>query len=260
MSLPQGDIVYTCTALYGTGLKGELKPMADGYWRVLAGAIGYANNAGDFYAELPARECILGESSSFQRKLKKGVLYGEVGHPRRDPSMSREAWFDRLLDIREPSSSHHIRKVELCPGMRDEQGRTFTGVILEVKPTDNEHGRALKANLENNSANTYFSIRSFTNDVPAQGRWVKNMRMCITFDWVHEGGILPACKYSTPGLESYKDEGDLRIIYDKKEVAENIARIESGTGLEHTGIDRNTLVRELGLSAFDYRKHPSLAL
>lgn len=260
MSLPQGDIVYTCTALHGTGKSGELVPLEDGYWRILAGAIGYRNNAGDFYNEVPAREAILGESSSFQRKLIKGCLYGEAGHPRREPGMDRDAWFERLMDIREVNTSHHIRTVELVRGMKDQNGVTFTGIILELKPTDNQHGQALLANLKNKSANTYFSIRSFTSDVPAQGFWVKNMRLCVTFDWVHEGGILPACKYATPGLESYADDGDLRTIFNAQEVANSIDRIDREVGLESSGFDRATVSRELMIAHLDTRRHPSLSL
>lgn len=256
MSLPQGNIVYTCTQLYGTGLKGKLKPTEDGYWRVLAGALGYCNNAGSFYAEAPGTEAIMGQSSSFQRKLKKGVLYGEAGHPRREMNMDRESWFRRLLDIQEPTSSHHIRSVELVKGMRDEKGTPFTGIILEVKPTKNQHGEALLDNLKNESANTYFSIRSFTNDVPVQGRWVKNMQVCITFDWVHEGGILPACKYATPGLEDYED--DNFTVFKPEEVVKAIDTMDKGVGLEANGLDRSSFLRELGLSHMDYRKHPSL--
>lgn len=257
--LPKADIVYTCTALHGTGKRGELKKDEDGYYKVLAGALGYCNNAGDFYAEAPGIECILGESSSFQRKLRKGVLYGEAGHPRRDPSWSRDQWFARLLDIVEQNQSHHIRAVSLAKGMRDEKGIPFTGIMLDIRPTKNQHGEALEDNLNNRHANTYFSIRSFTNDVPAQGRWVKNMQMCITFDWVLEGGILPACKYSNPSLEQFNEEQETRTVFSSEDIVKGLDIMEEkGVSMEAAGIDRGTVLRELGMAYADYRKHPSL--
>lgn len=195
---------YSCTALNGTNKTGELKPNADGYYTLCVGAVNSYNSAGAFYPEEPALE-LFNESSAFQRRIKDGALYAELGHPRKLPSMSNRDYMARCMDILETNIVAHFRRVWLERGtMRDPQGRPVVAIMAEVRPYG-PMGHVLKEGLENRSQNVCFSIRSFTHDVVQGGIINKLLRMIVTFDMVVEPGISIAKKWYAPALESHSE-------------------------------------------------------
>ena len=91
---------YQCTALMGTNKKGSLKCDADGYYNVVLGALDYYNSSGAFYAYEPAKK-LFDQSSTLQRRITKGVLRGECGHPKFQPGQSKKDFMMRVLSIEE---------------------------------------------------------------------------------------------------------------------------------------------------------------
>lgn len=195
---------YSCTALVGTNKTGELKPDESGYYTLMVGAVDSYNSAGCYYPAGPAKE-LFDESSAFQRRIRDGALYGELGHPRKAPSMSMRDFMGRCMDIQETNICCHFRKIWLAAPQRGPDGRTIVPIMAEVKPTG-AMGHALREGLENRHQNVCFSIRSFTQDVMQNGVVNKLLRQIVTFDYVVEPGIAIARKWHAPGLESFEEQ------------------------------------------------------
>lgn len=193
-------ITYSCTALAGKNKKGVLTPDADGYYTVVLGALDFHNSAGQFYSFDGSRQ-VFEESSTFMRRVARGALNGECGHPR-PHGMTNQQFVSRILDIDEKNISHHIKEVTLQRDtVKDDKGHYVVAIIGKVKPAGPK-GPALEAALQNPDQNVCFSIRSLTDDVVSATQWTKNIRTCVTFDWVNEPGISVATKYHSPALES----------------------------------------------------------
>lgn len=197
-------VTFGCTALVGTNKRGTLRCDSEGYYPVVLGALNHFNSAGCYYPLEPAK-ALFEASSAFMRRVGRGALNGECGHPRKLPGMSNMDFVVRLNDIYEPNVSHHIRKVWLEDGYKDEAGRPIVLIMGDVRPAGPK-GPALKDALENRHADVCFSIRSFTEDVPVAGVWNKRLKQIVTWDWVNEPGISAAEKWRAPALESLEEE------------------------------------------------------
>lgn len=196
-------VSFGCTALVGTNKRGTLKCDADGYFQVVLGALNTYNSGGQYYPAGPAQG-LFASSSAFMRRVTGGNLRGECGHPRKQVGESDREYAIRLNDIYEPNVSHHIRKVWLEEGHRDEAGRPIILIMGEVRPCG-PRGPALKEALENRFEDVCFSIRAFTFDTPIMGVMQKHLRQIVTWDWVNEPGISAAHKWRAPTLESFQD-------------------------------------------------------
>lgn len=197
-------VSFGCTALMGTNKRGTLTPNADGYYRVVLGALNHYNSRGQYYPRdvaLPLFEA----SGSLMRRIATGNLRGECGHPRQLPGMSDRDYTARLHDIDEKNVAFHIRRIDLVDGERDEQGRPITLIIGEVRPSAGPQGIALKDALDNRSEDVCFSIRAFSQDFPSGGRYEKHLKQIVTWDWVNEPGLSAAHKWRSPSLESLVD-------------------------------------------------------
>lgn len=196
------NVQFQCTALMGTNKVGKLKKDENGYYEVVLGGFNAYNSVNAYYPLDPVK-AMFEESHRFMRRIKKGVLRGEYGHPNRAHGESSDSFLARVSRIDERSVSHHIRDVRLdFDRVKDDQGRPIVAVIGWVKPCG-PHGEALRQQFENPDENVCFSIRSFTNDsVNAMGILNKAIVEIITWDYVNEGGISSANKYSCPSLES----------------------------------------------------------
>ena len=221
---------YQCTALMGTNKKGSLKCDADGYYNVVLGALDYYNSSGAFYAYEPAKK-LFDQSSTLQRRITKGVLRGECGHPKFQPGQSKKDFMMRVLSIEEQSVSHHISEVTIDETtVKDKAGRPVVTIMGRIKPCG-PMGDGLAASLENDKENVCFSIRSLTDDImDARGRHVKNLVEVITWDYVNECGIDIANKYDNPALEEFQSVGFTR---EHLVLAQNMAASIHG-GMEST--------------------------
>lgn len=194
--------VFRCTALAGVNKEGVVKPDATGYYDVILGAFDYYNTNGAFYAFEPAKK-LLEDSGILMRRIKKGVLHGERGHPKREEGMSDEDFIRRALSIDEGNIAFHIKEIEVDDqNVVDKNGKKIIAIRAKIKPCG-PAGDDLKASLENPHQNTCFSIRSFTEDVTNGLSRIKNVVEIITWDWVVEPGIAIANKYDFPSMESF---------------------------------------------------------
>lgn len=221
-------IKVTSEALKGTNKAGVIKPDADGWYEVILGALEYPNSYGAVYREEPAREILNGDSI-FVRRLKKGMLYGELGHPRPMPGWTEQQYMGRLLDIYEPNISHAIKDVVIDPNCEDTNGRKFIAFRGKVKPIG-PHAKVLEDMLKDPAINVAFSIRSFTRDKFVGGKLEKHFTTIITWDLVHEPGIDVATKVNSPSLE---------CLYDRtvsKQVIEKIISEQKTYGNESSGV------------------------
>ena len=233
-------VVYACTALQGTNKTGILKPLDDGYYRLVVGAFNVFNSAGQYYVLTEQTRALFDQSSTLQRRIADGALRSEYGHPRMLPGMKPSDFLNRILDIYEPNVCAHIRKVELdFNTIRDENGQLVAATIAEVKPTG-PMGHSLAESLANPSENVCFSIRSLVKEQRIGGAVQKYVQAIVTWDYVNEPGISVARKWNAPGLENITEErritpAQLRLVVDNtrrgtpgfeatKKIAEDVAR------------------------------------
>jgi hypothetical protein len=225
--------------LVGTTKKGILAPDADGYYRVVLGAYGAYNSVNMFY-DLDSAKLLFQSGSPLMRMLEKGVLRGEYKHPEMERGMTEAEYIRRIRQIDADRVSHHIRKVWLEGGHSDEKGRPVTLVMGEVKPdTECEHGRRLKAALDNPHENVYFSVRSLTMDDMMRG--IKYTREIVTWDYVNEGGIYSANKYNSPSLESFTE-----VRLTQEMVYQAVAMEPKAVGMESADTTWRGLIQEMG--------------
>lgn len=223
---------FSCTALQGTNKCGNLKPDADGYYEVVLGALNFYNSAGAFYTYEGTAKEIFKASSSFMRRVAKGVLRGEYGHPKRG-TMTINQFAIRLLEVYEEMVSHHIKEVRVdFTAVKDKNGNPCIAIIGKVKPCG-PYGEILQKQLDNPNENVCFSIRAVTADEDVRGRRQKEIQQIVTWDYVNEPGLDPAQKYKSPSLESFIDVSVTRAIAEsiaktkEKELAEEGVAMES---------------------------------
>lgn len=198
------NVTFTLTRLSGTNKVGELKKNERGYYTMIIGALNMYNSAGMYYRADAAKH-FFEASSSFMRRVQKGALRGEYGHPRREASMSMQAYYARLLSIHEDKVCVHFASVYLdYENYKDDQGRPIVAIIAEVCPSG-PLGHVLEKQLQNPAENVCFSIRSFTDDKMERGVMNRYIKTIVTFDYVNEPGMACAEKYNAPGLEGFEE-------------------------------------------------------
>ena len=182
----------------------QLKTDDNGYYYVTLGAINCFNSGGQFYLQDGVKDLIENQSNLFARRLASGYLHGEMDHPQMRAGISSHDFLLRNLKIDHANISHHIKSVEMKPSDED-SGLPGKGNIIKVmgwvKPAGPK-GSLLKESLDNDDANTSFSIRCLTSDTPVQGTIVKRIVQIITWDWVMEPGIKTANKWNTAAMET----------------------------------------------------------
>lgn len=199
---PAQKVSIGCTMLVGKNKKGVLTPDQDGYYTTVIGAYGGQNSAGYQY-DLQTGRAMFQPGSVLMRKLEKGVLYAEYKHPKREPHMTDNQYVARIREVDDDRRCAHIAEVWLLPNQRDENGNIVDLVLAKVRPCG-PFGDIVRQSFENPRENTYFSVRSITMDDIARG--IKYTKEIVTWDYVGEGGIYMANKYSSPALECYSLE------------------------------------------------------
>lgn len=195
----------SCNILAKKSKIGNLKCDDNGYFEICLGAFNAYNDVGDYYVYTSNVESLINNAASLNRRAGKAALYGEFQHPKIRPGESNEAFFERALTVTEEFTSHHIKSVRLIDG-KDHKGRDVKLSIGLVKPAG-VHWESLDRSLRNPDENVAFSIRCLTRPYRMpNGTVAKELYHPITWDRVNEGGILEACKYNTPTLESFKED------------------------------------------------------
>lgn len=198
------QIRFGSTRLTALGKKGLLKPDADGYYKLIVGGLNAYNSAGEYYT-LEGAEELFRSSSMLMRRIERGALKSELGHPTRDPKMSDNDFLERVLTIKESNVVGHIRSLELDHsfGRRHPEFKnpSLVAIVAEVTPSG-PHAMSLERSISNPSENVMFSIRGLTDNYYEKGRCNRVLRTIVTFDQVTEPGINIANKWDSPALES----------------------------------------------------------
>lgn len=200
---PQRNSVrFACTSLAGVNKVGNLKRDKDGYYEVVVGALDVFNSAGQMYPYEPAKK-LFEQSSQLMRRVQRGALRGEYGHPKKLPGMTDEQFAYRCLSIYEEMQCCHHKEIVLdFNRVKDERGKPVIAIISKVCPSG-PYGPALEKQLQNPGENVCFSIRSFTDDYREAGVVKRALKTIVTWDYVNEPGIAAAEKFKSPALEHF---------------------------------------------------------
>lgn len=234
------QVVYGNTLLKGINKAGHLKPDENGYYTVVLGALGVENSVGEVYVDTPTARSTFEQNSTLMRRIQKGFLKGEYGHP--DPSQypSMSALERRARMIKEERVSHHIASVWL--DHIDYGGQRVLGILGRVKPCG-PYGAVLKESLDNPEENVAFSGRYFSNVSRQGGRMLREIHTVTTWDFVSEPGVDMAQKYHSPSLEDF---GSLSLqpeaLIHEAEQEEDCELV-----MENGGVSARELVHDLGL-------------
>lgn len=195
---------YGCTSLLGTNKTGLLRPDGNGYYPMVVGALKMLNSAGEFYDYEQGKQ-VFDASGQFQRRIERGVVKAEYGHPKKELGMKNHEFASRVLHIDERMVCAHFRDVWLDPqSVKDKSGQSVVAVMASVRPSG-PYGGYLKDSIDNKDENVCFSIRAFTEDKMVNGINNRVLKQVITFDYVTEPGMAAAEKYKSPALESFDD-------------------------------------------------------
>lgn len=249
-----GAFTYTNTVLQTLSTKGKLRQDPDGYYDVILGGFDVHNSAGDYY-DFDSAKAHFDNASEFMRRISSGSLYGEMGHPRMTPGMSKSEWIVRILTIDEKNRSHHIKEVHIDnTSFKGKDGRPMVTIFGRIKPIMVE----LEKSLDNEHENTAFSIRCLTHNhfEPARGCLVRSLTKPVTWDYVIEPGIFNATKYHTPTLESIAIDGfdDSDIYKAINFVNENYGGMESASLIK----DLNSLIKPVTKPDLSLKFNPTL--
>lgn len=182
--------------------KSSIEKMENGYYRMPVGAVNCFNSAGAFYTDEGLEE-VLGESTIIYKKLVAGQLYGEKGHPRKQPGQTWKDFIRRILHIDMDNSALLFKGYEVVEQSFKVPGATKNvKIIYAVFKPSGPKAKELLESLEDPDSNTAFSVRSLTTDTVINGIIYKRYRVVVVWDWVHAPGIEYAQKYNGISLES----------------------------------------------------------
>jgi len=245
-------VSYSCTALNGLNKVGKIRQGEDGYYEVILGGLNVRNTRGELYTYEHAKE-LFEASGVLQRRIQRGALRSENGHPVKEVGMTMKEYAGRLMSIRESRVCAHIRKVDLVfDKIRDKDGKPIVAIVGYVKPSG-ELGYVLRDALQNPNENIAFSIRAFTDDVETYRGLERRLHNIVTWDFVGEPGLPIAEKYNSPSLESYED-----ITFKRRELTEAVQSMaQTGVATESDSMNAQALFQSLGWTTAPAR--PSFA-
>lgn len=175
------QIKFGCSALNGTNKTGIIPKDADGYRTMVVGGLNIFNSAGQYYSYDGAKS-LFESSSQFMRRVSRGSLRGEVGHPKQEKGQSFDDYVQRILEIRESNVCVHFKEIFLdSNSIKDVNGKAVVAIMAKLIPSG-PHGAALEKSLENKNENVCFSIRSFTKDYYDRGIEIRELKNIVTFD------------------------------------------------------------------------------
>lgn len=234
------SVRFTCTALSGTNKVGNLPVDADGYRTMVIGGLNMFNSAGQWYDYEGAKN-LFEESSQFMRRVKRGSLRGEVGHPKQEKGQSFDDYVSRVLEIREGNVCVHFKEIWLdFNRMKDASGKSVIAIMAKLVPSG-PFGSQLEKQLNNKNENVCFSIRSFTRDYYNKGVYVRELKNIVTFDAVNEPGISIANKFDNPSLESRADN-----VVTRGQIERAVSAKQSLVGVESAMMTTGDLFTSLG--------------
>ncbi|MNU19612.1 hypothetical protein D3C71_78430 [compost metagenome] len=246
------SVRFACTSLAGVNKTGQLKKDKDGYYELVVGALNVFNSAGQLYVYEQAKH-LFEESSQLMRRVRRGALRGEYGHPKLVPGMSNEQFAGRVMSIDEAMVCCHHKDVTLdySGRVKDERGQPVLAIINKVLPSG-PYGAVLEKQLDNPNENVCFSIRAFTDDTRDRGITKRVLKTIVTWDYVNEPGISAAEKFKSPALE-----GLLDLSFSRGELERSVRAVQrSGLAQEASLLTADELFQSMGWS-LENQKKPS---
>ena len=240
------SVTFACTSLVGANKVGNLKKDENGYYEMVVGALNVYNSAGQFYVYEQAKEMFL-DSSQLMRRVARGALRAEYGHPKQQPGQSDQQFAYRVMSIFEENvCAHHMSITLDAERVKDARGNPIIAIISKVKPSG-PLGNVLQQSLENPNENVCFSIRAFSNDSRRNGRIERVLKTVVTFDYVNEPGIAVAEKFMSPALEGFKLEGHGDKVFNRGTI-ENLfgEKSEIGIATESVRLSADELFQSMG--------------
>lgn len=234
------NIRFTCTALAGKNKIGTVPVDKDGYRDMVVGGLNMFNSAGQWY-DYEGAKALFESSSTFMRRVQRGALRGEVGHPRQQVGQSDDRYISRVLDIDETNVCVHFKEIYLdFDKLKSADGKPVIAIMAKLKPSGAK-ADFLQKQLDNKDENVCFSIRSFTKDYYNKGVYTRELKNIVTFDYVNEPGISIANKYQAPSLESLSDK-----VLAKASITKAVVTARAGVGTESSIMNANELFKSLG--------------
>lgn len=238
------SVRFTCTTLVGTNKKGVLPPDENGYRTMAIGGLNVVNSAGQYYTAAGAKD-LFESSSAFQRRVRRGVLRSEVGHPKRTPGQGMDEYMQRVLCIDERNVCAHISEVSLDFENYVGPEGPIVAIVGKVAPSG-PFADMLERMFNNGQENVCFSIRAFTSDYMSRGITHRVLKNIITFDYVNEPGIAIAEKYKSPALESFEDS-----IVTQSQLVRATNSDTAGAAMESISLSAPELFTSLGWATSD---------
>lgn len=221
-------VKFTETALTSKNKTGILKPDENGYYTLIVGGLNMYNSAGEYYTSKEAIK-LFESSSHLMRRIKSGALYAELGHPKKDPNMNMESFYNRIITVDERNVCAHISEIWLDLNYGKEHPEynspDMIAILAKVKPAGAK-ANALETTISDPKQNIAFSIRGITENKYKNGRVERALTQIITWDYVLEAGLNIANKWNSPVLEDLGDytiSKDVLINMAKKQIESNIA-------------------------------------
>ncbi len=235
-------VKFSCTTFKGSPKKGILKPDSNGYFDLPVGGLNVLNSAGQWYDYNGARE-LFEESSQLMRRVKRGALRGEVGHPQPLPGQSEDDYLLRILTIDERNVCAHFSELYLdTQNFKGEDSSPIIAIMAKVTPSG-PFGPMLEKKLNNSQENVCFSIRAFTSDSYVKGRYTRVLKNVVTFDYVNEPGIHIAEKFKSPAIESINEK-----MITKNQLQRAVLSNSAGIAKESFLLTADELFTSLGWS------------
>lgn len=207
------------------GLNKVVEKNEKGWYRVKFGEFNTYNSKDEFYLDTGLKELFAETDSylSIKNRLESGLLKGEVTHPVREGHTETE-WVQRNILIHGGFASHTIMNLEYIVTNKEVMsGYKVIELWAWILPTENEHGRSLKADLDNPDVNVAFSIRCFSRIVYINGKRCRQITKIVTWDLID----IPGMKNSTKGgdIEAITRESGLSDFLITNETLDNLSTI-----------------------------------
>ena len=233
------SILFTCTSLAGTNKAGVLPVDENGYRTMAIGGLNVYNSAGIYYTAEGAKQ-LFESSSQLQRRIKRGVLRAEVGHPKQDERQSLDSYMNRILTIEEKNVCAHFSEIWLDFDNYTGPDGPIVAIMAKVCPSG-PHAAMLERSFANPKENVCFSIRALSKDTYVNRKAVRVLKNIVTFDYVNEPGISIAEKYKSPTLEQFEE-----ILVSQSNFERAINTTTGCTALESSAMTRDELFASFG--------------
>ena len=198
-------VKFSNTRLVKSGKTGVLQRDSDLYYTHCVGGLNIFNSANEYYSHAGAK-ALFEESGPFMRRVQRGALRGENGHPQFVKGMTTDEFISRVMRIDESKVCVQFKEIWLdFDAIKDSDGKPVVAIMAKLTPSG-PLGPMLQKSLDNPGENVCFSVRGVTNDYCERGVNIRELKNIITFDYVNEPGIHIAEKYKTPTLESIDDK------------------------------------------------------